>query len=114
MVESARKGGLAVLVHGEAGIGKTALVETFLDNVNGAARVFRGACDALFTPRPLGPLYDLASQASPGLRKLIFEEFDRARAFPAFLDEFSGRDGPVVVLLEDMHWADEAARCGRH
>src|SRR5512132_3450493 len=53
--------GRLVLVAGEAGIGKTALVRAFCA---GAARgrVLWGACDALFTPRPLGPLVDIADE----------------------------------------------------
>jgi predicted ATPase len=46
--------GRVVLVSGEAGIGKTALVERFARTQGTAARVLWGACDALFTPRPLG------------------------------------------------------------
>jgi predicted ATPase len=52
--------GQMVLVSGDAGIGKTALVRGFCDHVDGSARVLWGACDVLFTPRPLGPLVDVA------------------------------------------------------
>jgi predicted ATPase len=47
--------GVTVLVHGEAGIGKSALVEAFARRLR-EVRLLRGACEALFTPRPLGPL----------------------------------------------------------
>jgi tetratricopeptide (TPR) repeat protein len=52
-------GGL-VLVAGEAGVGKTALLERLARDLPDA-RWSWGACDGLFTPRPLGPLFDLAS-----------------------------------------------------
>ena len=52
--------GSFVLVSGEAGIGKTALVRAFCDARRSAARVLWGVCDPLFTPRPLGPLLDIA------------------------------------------------------
>ena len=52
--------GRLVLVGGEAGVGKTALVEEFAVRHRQAARVLRGACDPLTTPRPLGPLADVA------------------------------------------------------
>src|SRR5687767_8376903 len=53
--------GRLVLVAGEAGIGKTALVRSFCEETP-SVRVFWGACDALFTPRPLGPFLDIAEE----------------------------------------------------
>src|SRR5260370_37485807 len=52
--------GRIVLVAGEAGIGKTALLRRFCAGVDGSARVLWGRCDPLFTPRPLGAVVDLA------------------------------------------------------
>jgi predicted ATPase len=52
--------GRVALVYGEAGVGKTALVRQCCDDAPDAASVLWGACDALFTPRPLGPLLDIA------------------------------------------------------
>src|ERR1700745_98524 len=53
-------GGGMVLVAGEAGVGKTALLRRFCAGVDGSARVLWAGCDPLFTPRPLGPVLDLA------------------------------------------------------
>ncbi len=63
---AAKRGGCVVLVHGEAGIGKSALLKEFSQQQR-AARVLWGACDALFTPRPLGPLHDIARQTQGAL-----------------------------------------------
>src|SRR5215831_9740474 len=52
--------GRVVLVSGEAGIGKTALLRRFCADVGGSARVLWARCEPLFTPRPLGPVVDLA------------------------------------------------------
>ena len=49
-----------VLVSGEAGVGKTALVRRFCDELRRRRELLWGSCDALFTPRPLGPLFDIA------------------------------------------------------
>ena len=57
--------GSTVLVSGEAGVGKTSFVADFTAPYRSAGLVFWGACDPLFTPRPLGPLYDIALQKSP-------------------------------------------------
>ena len=46
--------GQVLLLGGEAGVGKTTLLQAFCDEQ--PARVWWGACEPLFTPRPLGPL----------------------------------------------------------
>ena len=58
----ARKGeGLLVLVSGEAGVGKSALLDGLAVGLDGESWYW-GACDGLFTPRPLGALLDIAAQ----------------------------------------------------
>jgi predicted ATPase len=52
--------GSVVLVSGEAGIGKTALVRAFAEAARAQARVLAGVCDDLGTPRTLGPFRDMA------------------------------------------------------
>ena len=59
--------GVVIAISGEAGIGKTSLVETFSKRIKDKANILWGTCDALFTPRPLGPLYDIAAQLKNGL-----------------------------------------------
>ncbi|MET1233081.1 MAG: ATP-binding protein [Candidatus Limnocylindrales bacterium] len=54
--------GEVVLLAGEAGIGKTSLVEQFAAQHRRDTRQLWGACDAQFTPRALGPLLEIASQ----------------------------------------------------
>ena len=94
-------------MYGEAGIGKTALVDAFTRERARPGRVLRGACDSLLTPRPLGPLHDLAGHAGPALRALLDDGAGPVDLFPAVLEEL-GRQPPVVAVLEDLHWADEA------
>jgi predicted ATPase len=100
--------GRTVLVSGEAGIGKTALVEQFVNQHRGTARQLWGACEALFTPRPLGPLYDIATQAGGSLSTLMGRDTQRGALFSALLDELRQSPLPTVVVVEDVHWADEA------
>ena len=66
--------GRLALIGGEAGIGKTSLVERFADAHKAKARVLWGSCDALLTPRPLGPFYDIAQQTQGRLLALLEEE----------------------------------------
>lgn len=100
--------GRTVLISGEAGIGKTALVEQFVSQYCSAARQLWGACEAFFTPRPLGPLYDIATQAGSSLPALMGRDTERPKLFSAFLDELQKSPLPTVVVFEDVHWADEA------
>ena len=100
--------GRFVIVSGEAGIGKTSLVEHFAETNKQNARVLWGACDALFTPRPLGPLYDIAHQTKGPLLNLLDEEAARGSIFSAFLSELQNARSPTIAVTEDVHWADEA------
>jgi len=100
--------GRTVLISGEAGIGKTALVEQFVSQHCSEAGRLWGACEALFTPRPLGPLYDIATQARGSLSTLMGRDTERPTLFSAFLEELQKSTIPTVVVFEDVHWADEA------
>ena len=100
--------GRIVLVSGEAGIGKTTLVEGFAERHHTKARVFWGACDALFTPRPLGPLYDIAPQTQGELLTLLEQQAPRPSIFSAVVDELQKTKAPSITVVEDVHWADEA------
>ena len=97
--------GRFVLVSGEAGIGKTALVERFAAEQE---HVLWGACDALFTPRPLGPLYDIAQQTHGKLLRLLEEGAPCGPIFSAVLDEINSESGLTLIVIEDIHWADES------
>lgn len=101
--------GRVALVAGEAGIGKTTLVEHFARRARaGGARVLWGACDALYTPRPLGPLLDVARQVEGPLAAAAAAGAERERLFSLFLDELRAPGPATVAVLEDVHWADEA------
>ncbi|TDU91231.1 AAA ATPase-like protein [Kribbella voronezhensis] len=97
--------GAMVFVAGEAGIGKTSLVREFCATLPTGTVVRYGFCDALGTPRALGPLHDIA-RASPKLAGLLTDGADRHTIFTAFLELLS--DPQTVVVVEDAHWADEA------
>ncbi|MCU1393955.1 MAG: transcriptional regulator, LuxR family [Ilumatobacteraceae bacterium] len=104
------QGGLA-LVTGEAGAGKSALIREFLDHAAGRPVIMRGACDPLSSPRPLGPLIDVASTIDPTMARELIGGASRAEAFAFALQLVDGSrtEGRASVLvIEDAHWADEA------
>lgn len=99
------RGGCVALVAGEAGIGKTALIQEF-SKQQSETRVLWGVCDALFTPRPLAPLHDIARQTKGALLTAVNSGAHRDEIFSAALDELERER--VLVVFEDLHWADEA------
>jgi DNA-binding CsgD family transcriptional regulator/tetratricopeptide (TPR) repeat protein len=118
-VERCRAGaGRTLLVCGEAGIGKTTLLREWANEAKAqrGAEVFWGGCEALFTPRPLGPVLDIAHALGPSIASLV-------QSHPAPSDLFAAIGGwlgvPAVALstrqalprvnvlvFEDVHWAD--------
>ncbi|MEU5695243.1 AAA family ATPase [Actinosynnema sp. NPDC020468] len=124
-----------VLLEGEAGVGKTRLIRELLRLPRIADRtVLFGACRPMRTPLPYGPVMDilrdngsrLDRSAGPlpavmgALRPLLPElaailppepergdaAVDRHRVFRA-VREFLAALGPTLLVVEDLHWADE-------
>ena len=105
--EAASGSGRLVLVSGEAGVGKTSLLERAERDLAGSSWAW-GACDPLSTPRPLGPLLDLASRLDPRVNELCRQPVPRERIFDATLAALARSDTLHVMVVEDAHWADDA------
>ena len=98
--------GRFALIQGEAGIGKTALVEHFCNEHARDGRVLLGTCDSLFTPRPLGPIAEIARSLTGDLEQLVE---GRATPHQVAMELLEGLSATTTVLVvEDVHWADEA------
>jgi len=108
-IQGVRNGhGAIAVVGGEAGIGKTAFVTALAASFRQIGRVLWGACDPLSTPRPLGPLYDIAVSDLPNLLDQLNARADWLAIAAALHKSLLDSPAPVMLVFEDMHWADEA------
>jgi DNA-binding CsgD family transcriptional regulator/tetratricopeptide (TPR) repeat protein len=103
---AASSGGRVVLVRGEAGIGKSALINRFLRDREDRAHTMLGGCDDLLTPQPLAPIWDIA-RSTPSLVQPLADG-DRRAIMEMLLGLLSRELRPTVLVLEDTQWADEA------
>jgi predicted ATPase len=114
--------GRLVLLGGEAGIGKSTLARDLA--LEAAARdicVLSGHCYDLSNTPPYGPWLDLVASypSDPALPAppaafaggLLERVTDQAALFAEVRRFFAelGSARPLVVLLEDLHWADPAS-----
>ncbi|HZF80363.1 MAG TPA: AAA family ATPase, partial [Rubrivivax sp.] len=102
--------GCVALVAGEAGIGKTSLLRAVAQahtaSPSNPGPVWWGDCDALDTPHPLAPLLDIAREAAPPYAAALAGP--RPALFEAVLEALRSAPRPVLMIVEDAHWADEA------
>ena len=104
--EGVARSGALVAVAGDAGIGKTSLLRRFTASHRTVADVRWSACDPLATQRPLAPLVDIAAGAN--WLSLLDGVEGRARVFDALLRDLGSSARRSIVVVEDVHWADEA------
>ncbi len=105
--EARARSGRLVLISGEAGVGKSSLVEELQHRLPDATWAW-SACDGLFTPRPLAPLHDIAREVGGVVLDAVRDGVPREQVFDAVLHWLSGAEGLVVLVIEDVQWADEA------
>jgi DNA-binding CsgD family transcriptional regulator/tetratricopeptide (TPR) repeat protein len=107
LADAARGSGRLLLVAGEAGAGKTAVVQAFCGARDADANVLWGGCEALFAPRPLGPFLEMADDC-PGELAAALDTDAGAHAVVGALVGAGKVGRPAIVVVEDAHWADEA------
>ncbi len=107
VAEAAAGHGSTVLLTGEAGIGKTSVIRAFLGTLDQRVRVLNGACDDLLAPGTLGALRDAARGSRGPLERALAAQRPGDTIFGAIVEELTGTT-PTVVVVEDVHWADDA------
>jgi DNA-binding CsgD family transcriptional regulator len=108
LAETDTDGGRLVFVEGEAGVGKTSLLRAFRDALPPPVRVLLGSCDPLSTPRPLGPIVDVADSLDAEFAALLRDGATRDAVLQGLLRALRDDRQRLVLLLDDLHWADEA------
>src|SRR5688572_16449697 len=71
--EAAKGHGRMLLLGGEAGVGKTSLIQEFVSQSQAPKRVMIGSCEPLSTPRPHGPLADMDALMQGPVGRLLAE-----------------------------------------
>ena len=108
MRAAADRHGSVALVMGEAGIGKSSLIEALRSHLPAEGRMLVGYCDDLATPRTLGPFRDLVGSVGTELSRAVTDGSDRDRMLAALRTELTWPEHPTVLVIEDVHWADDA------
>jgi DNA-binding CsgD family transcriptional regulator/tetratricopeptide (TPR) repeat protein len=106
--EAGTRGGKIAFVCGEAGAGKSTLIEQFAQQAPRGTRVVWGHCDALQTSRVLGPVNEVAAEIARQRDAANEEIPSRERLFATLFDQLCAPQPTSLVVLEDLHWADEA------
>lgn len=116
--ESLTGQGRTALISGEAGVGKTSVIRHFLQRArNQHARVLWGECTEIDARRPFGPFMDIARATNRvaalpiAARDARIGEPHRYQLHAAFTTLFAdlAHERPTIVVIEDLHWADEAS-----
>lgn len=100
--------GGCVVVHGEAGVGKTSLLQAAARESGDDVAWWWGACEPLLSAPPLGPLLDLIDALPPSLAAAIRSGQQAPQVLAGMLAQLRERARPTVLVIDDAQWADGA------
>lgn len=101
LARAQRGAGGVVLLCGEAGIGKSSVLDSVLKDCAPGFATGLGYCDPISAPAPLGPVLEaLAALWAEPLSD------DQTFSFGRSVERLAQAKRPVVVALEDLHWCD--------
>lgn len=107
VADARERRGSVVLVHGEAGSGKSTLLRGWAAALDADVRLLVGWADDLSAARSFAPLHDVARTVGEDLAAALAD----GRSDPVFDAVLALLDDPLrvtVLVLEDVHWADDA------
>lgn len=107
LASQATLAGQLLVVEGEAGHGKTSLIDAFRSRLDHRYTRLEGACDPVSVPTPFAPFYEMLTSLPPTLRDDILDGDGRQRIYAGLLELLE--EDPTILILEDLQWADEAS-----
>ncbi|WP_371194811.1 AAA family ATPase [Glaciecola sp. SC05] len=112
LVSNTANSGKVLLVSGEAGIGKTSLLEHMRQHPQINNTMLWSGCDPLFTPQPYAPFQDIASSLSNPLVNLLAKNQNPSKIShkiaSTLFSSLEQLNEPIILIIEDVHWADNA------
>jgi DNA-binding CsgD family transcriptional regulator/tetratricopeptide (TPR) repeat protein len=100
------KTGSVVLLSGEAGSGKTSILSLLMDGLDHRYRVLSAACEPVGVPAGFAPLFEILDELPQSVRSDVRGGSGRTAVQAGVLEML--RSDRLVLILEDIHWADEA------
>ncbi|HEY6355541.1 MAG TPA: ATP-binding protein [Burkholderiaceae bacterium] len=97
-----------VVIHGEAGAGKTALMQMVRSAAGNDVLWLRGACEPLLAAGALMPLIDLLDELPPSLAQAVRPGRATLEVLAGVLALLRDRARPAVLVIDDLQWADGA------
>lgn len=100
--------GCVAVLQGEAGVGKTSLVQALRQRAAADVSWLWGACEPMLAPPAYLPLADMLDALPPGLAQRVRGGHGGVELLSGLLALLRERATPAVMVVDDLQWADSA------